>query len=147
MGICAPCRNGNANAVFSLGKMWRRRSRRIALFSVARARKRRDSHRGQVDDRFELVAIDLYGRDQREDCVQVVVALVVTPEGLPLAGEMFPGNTADKTTLKNMLKLIQLRNLGLFSKPELSEKGAANFRATGSLFILPASQSPQFGTR
>jgi transposase len=37
------------------------------------------------------------------------VALVVTPEGLPLAYEMFPGNTADKTTLRDMLKLIQQR--------------------------------------
>ena len=50
-----------------------------------------------------------YSRDKRSDCVQVVVALVVTPEGLPLAYEMFPGNTADKTTLRGMLKLIQKR--------------------------------------
>jgi len=39
-----------------------------------------------------------YSRDKRGDCVQGVVALVVTPEGLPLAYEMFSGNTADKTT-------------------------------------------------
>ena len=50
-----------------------------------------------------------YSRDKRPDCVQVVVALVVTPEGLPLAYEMFPGNTADKTTLRDMLALIQKR--------------------------------------
>jgi transposase len=50
-----------------------------------------------------------YSRDKRGDCVQVIVALVVTPEGLPLAYEMFPGNTADKTTLKDMLALIQKR--------------------------------------
>jgi hypothetical protein len=50
-----------------------------------------------------------YSRDKRSDCVQVVVALVVTPEGLPLAYEMFPGNTADKTTLRGMLALIQKR--------------------------------------
>ena len=50
-----------------------------------------------------------YSRDRRSDCVQVIVALVVTPEGLPLAYEMFPGNTADKTTLRDMLKLIQMR--------------------------------------
>ena len=50
-----------------------------------------------------------YSRDKRSDCVQVVVALVVTPEGLPLAYEMFPGNTADKTTLRGMLELIQKR--------------------------------------
>jgi len=50
-----------------------------------------------------------YSRDKRSDCVQVIVALVVTPEGLPLAYEMFPGNTADKTTLRDMLSLIQKR--------------------------------------
>lgn len=50
-----------------------------------------------------------YSRDKRSDCVQVIVALVVTPEGLPLAYEMFPGNTADKTTLRDMLQRIQQR--------------------------------------
>ena len=51
-----------------------------------------------------------YSRDKRSDCVQVIVALVVTPEGLPLAYEMLPGNTADKTTLRGMLRLIQQRH-------------------------------------
>ena len=50
-----------------------------------------------------------YSRDKRGDCVQVVVAVVVTPEGLPLAYEMFPGNTADKTTLRAMLDKIRAR--------------------------------------
>jgi len=50
-----------------------------------------------------------YSRDKRGDCVQVVVALVVTPEGLPLAYEMMPGNTADKTTLRGMLDLVRKR--------------------------------------
>ncbi|MGH8528327.1 MAG: IS1634 family transposase [Nevskiales bacterium] len=50
-----------------------------------------------------------YSRDRRSDCVQVIVALVVTPEGLPLAYEMLPGNTADKTTLRAMLATIQRR--------------------------------------
>jgi hypothetical protein len=50
-----------------------------------------------------------YSRNKRSYCVQVVVALVVAPEGLPLAYEMFPGNTADKTTLREMLQLIQKR--------------------------------------
>lgn len=50
-----------------------------------------------------------YSRDKRSDCVQVIVALVVTPEGLPLAYEMFPGNTADKTTLRDLLALMQKR--------------------------------------
>ena len=50
-----------------------------------------------------------YSRDKRSDCVQVVIALVVTPEGLPLAYEMLPGNTADKTTLRAMLAKIRAR--------------------------------------
>jgi hypothetical protein len=50
-----------------------------------------------------------HSRDKRSDCVQVVVALVVTPEGLPLAYEMLPGNTADKTTLRDMLSTIRRR--------------------------------------
>ena len=51
-----------------------------------------------------------HSRDRRSDCVQVVIALVVTPDGLPLAYEMMPGNTADKTTLAAMIALIQKRH-------------------------------------
>jgi transposase len=50
-----------------------------------------------------------YSRDKRFDCVQVVIALVVTPEGFPLAYEVLPGNTADKTTLKMFLEKIEKR--------------------------------------
>ena len=48
-----------------------------------------------------------YSRDHRPDCVQVVIALVVTPEGLPLAYEVLPGNTADNTTLRGFLERIE----------------------------------------
>jgi transposase len=48
-----------------------------------------------------------YSRDKRSDCVQVVIALVVTPEGFPLAYEVLPGNTSDKTTLPTFLQKIQ----------------------------------------
>ena len=47
-----------------------------------------------------------YSRDKRSDCVQVVIALIVTPEGFPLAYEVLPGNTADKTTLRKFLQKI-----------------------------------------
>ena len=47
-----------------------------------------------------------YSRDKRPDCVQVIIALVVTPEGYPLAYEVLPGNTSDKTTLKQFLEKI-----------------------------------------
>lgn len=48
-----------------------------------------------------------YSRDKRPDCVQVVIALVVTPEGFPLAYEVLAGNTSDKTTLRGFLERIE----------------------------------------
>jgi Transposase DDE domain len=48
-----------------------------------------------------------YSRDKRSDCVQVVIALIVTPEGFPLAYEVLPGNTADCTTLRGVLRKIE----------------------------------------
>ena len=48
-----------------------------------------------------------YSRDKRFDCVQVVLALIVTPEGYPLAYEVLAGNTSDKTTLKQFLEKIE----------------------------------------
>jgi transposase len=50
-----------------------------------------------------------YSRDHRPDCVQGVIALIVMPEGFPLAYEVLPGNTADKTTLRPFLKRIEQR--------------------------------------
>ncbi|MEE8500384.1 MAG: IS1634 family transposase, partial [Kiloniellales bacterium] len=47
-----------------------------------------------------------YSRDKRPDCVQVVIALIVTPEGFPLAYEVMAGNTADNTTLDEFLAKI-----------------------------------------
>jgi transposase len=48
-----------------------------------------------------------HSRDKRSDCVQVVIALVVTPEGFPLAYEVMNGNTADNTTLRGFLEKIE----------------------------------------
>jgi hypothetical protein len=48
-----------------------------------------------------------YSRDRRSDCPQVVIALVVTPEGLPLAYEVLPGNTKDNQTLRQFLAKIE----------------------------------------
>ena len=46
-------------------------------------------------------------RYKRRDCVQVVTALVVTPDGLPLAYEVMAGNTSDNTTLADFLAKIE----------------------------------------
>jgi hypothetical protein len=65
---------------------------------------------------FEINAADVpeggkrrhgYSRDKRPDCPQMVIALVVTPEGLPLGYEVLPGNTADSWTLRGFLHKIE----------------------------------------
>ena len=48
-----------------------------------------------------------YSRDKRSDCRQVVIAVVLSAEGFPLAYEVMPGNTSDRTTLKLFLQKIQ----------------------------------------
>src|SRR5208337_5586592 len=45
-----------------------------------------------------------YSRDKRSDCVQVVIGLIITPEGFPLVYEVLLGNTSDKTTLRSFLR-------------------------------------------
>jgi transposase len=48
-----------------------------------------------------------YSRDKRPDCLQLVIALVVTPDGFPLAYEVMNGNTSDRTTLRDFLKKVE----------------------------------------
>jgi transposase len=48
-----------------------------------------------------------YSRDHRPDCLQVVIALVITPAGFPLAYEVLDGNTSDRTTLRGFLDQIE----------------------------------------
>jgi transposase len=48
-----------------------------------------------------------YSRDHRPDCLQVIIALVITPEGFPLAYEVMNGNTSDRTTLRGFLDHIE----------------------------------------
>jgi transposase len=48
-----------------------------------------------------------YSRDHRPDCKQVNIGLVVTPEGLPIGYEVFAGNTADVSTVEDMVELME----------------------------------------
>ena len=50
-----------------------------------------------------------YSRDSRPDCLQVVIALVVTPDGFPLAYEVMDGNTSEQKTLRPFLEQIEKR--------------------------------------
>jgi transposase len=53
-----------------------------------------------------------YSRDGKPNCKQVVIALVMTPTGLPIAYEVMDGNTSDKTTLRGFLDKIE----GMYGK-------------------------------
>jgi transposase len=66
--------------------------------------------------------------------VQIVIALVVTPEGLPLAYEVLPGNTSDKTTLRGFLERIEqqygkARRVWLMDRGVPTEEVLAEMRA------------------
>jgi transposase len=50
-----------------------------------------------------------HSRDKRPDCKQVVVGLVINPDGFPLAHEIFEGKTQDRQTLAAMLDLLDAR--------------------------------------
>ena len=76
-----------------------------------------------------------YSRDQRPDCVLVVIALIVTPAGFPLAYEVMAGNTADKPTLRDFLKKIEARHgtaerIGVMDRGIPTEEVLAEMRAS-----------------
>ena len=50
-----------------------------------------------------------HSRDHRSDCKQVVVALVVTREGFPLAHFTLPGNTQDLQTVEKVVRAVEER--------------------------------------
>jgi hypothetical protein len=93
---------------------------------------------------FEVNAADLpegtkrrhgYSRDKRPDCPQLVIALVVTPEGLPLAYEVLPGNTADSKTLRLFLSKIaaqygKARRVWVMDRGVPTEAALAEMRAS-----------------
>lgn len=79
-----------------------------------------------------------YSRDKRSDCQQVVIALIVTPQGFPLAYEVKPGNTSDKTTLKDFLEKIQAqygkaRRVWVMDRGIPTEEVLAEMRSTDAV--------------
>jgi hypothetical protein len=93
---------------------------------------------------FEVNASDLpegskrrhgYSRDKRPDCPQLVIALVVTPDGLPLAYEVLPGNTADCKTLRDFRAKIEsqygkARRVWVMDRGVPTEETLAEMRAS-----------------
>jgi hypothetical protein len=82
-----------------------------------------------------------YSRDGRSDCRQVVIALVITPDGFPLAYEVMPGNTSDRTTLKAFLAKIeslygQSRRVWLMDRGVPTEEDLERMRADGVGYLV-----------
>jgi hypothetical protein len=94
-----------------------------------------------------------YSRDRRSDCRQVVIALVLSPEGFPLAYEVVPGNTSDRTTIKAFLQKIQAqygqaRRIWIMDRGIPTEETLAEMRQSdppvGYLVGTPRARWDQF---
>jgi transposase len=87
-----------------------------------------------------------YSRDSRPDCKQLVLALVVTPEGFPLSYELFDGNRADVTTLDEMVESVerkhgQARRVWVFDRGIVSEENLEKLRQRGALYVVGTPKS------
>jgi transposase len=82
-----------------------------------------------------------YSRDHRPDCRQVVLALVVTPEGFPLTYEVFPGNTLDRASLTTILDSVEhkhgkARRVWVFDRGIVSDDNLALLRERGAHYLV-----------
>jgi transposase len=82
-----------------------------------------------------------YSRDKRGDCRQVVIALIVTPEGFPLSYEVMGGGTADSTTLSGFLDRIEKRygranRIWVMDRGIPAEDGLAKMRSIGASYLV-----------
>jgi transposase len=87
-----------------------------------------------------------YNRDGRSDCRQVVIALVVTPDGLPLAYEVLAGNTTDKTTLRQFLSKIEqmygkARRIWVMDRGIPTEATLKEMREAGTQYLVGTPRS------
>jgi Transposase DDE domain len=87
-----------------------------------------------------------YSRDHRPDCKQLVIALIVNPEGFPLSYEVFNGNRADVTTLEAMVRLVErkygrARRVWVFDRGIVSEENLALLRRRGGQYLVGTPRS------
>jgi len=82
-----------------------------------------------------------YSRDHRPDCKQLIIALIVSPEGFPLSYEVFAGNRADVTTLEEMLEAVErkhgrARRVWVFDRGIVSEENLQSLRRRGASYLV-----------
>ena len=92
-----------------------------------------------------------YSREHRSDCKQIVLALVVTPDGFPLYHEVFAGNTNDATAFPKIVGTMESR-FGPARRVWVLDRGIAKepnlnyLRERGQSFLVgtPRSQLTDF---
>jgi transposase len=82
-----------------------------------------------------------YSRDKRPDCLQVCIALVVTPEGLPLSYEVFDGNRTDVTTVEEIVETMREkygheRRVWVMDRGMVSEENIEMLRDLGASWLV-----------
>jgi transposase len=87
-----------------------------------------------------------YSRDSRSDCKQVCIGLVVTPEGLPIAYEVFAGNRADVTTVQEIVEQMedkygQAQRIWVMDRGMVSEENLDWLRSRGATYLVGTPKS------
>ena len=87
-----------------------------------------------------------YSRDQRSDCKQVCIGLVVSRCGMPLGYEVFAGNTADVTTVQHIVTTMEQRygksdRVWVMDRGMVSEENIEFLRAGGRRYIVGTPKS------
>ena len=82
-----------------------------------------------------------YSRDHRSDCTQVIVALVVTREGFPVAHYTWPGNTQDLKTVERLVAAIEDRfgtsnRVWVMDRGMISDDALTFLNASGRRYLL-----------
>ena len=92
-----------------------------------------------------------YSREHRPDCKQVNIGLVVTPNGLPIGYEVFAGNTADVSTVEDMVELMekkygQAKRIWVLDRGMISEENLDFLRSRQARYLVgtPKSQLKGF---
>ncbi len=87
-----------------------------------------------------------YSRDSRPDCPQVLIGLVATKEGLPIAFEIFDGNRADVTTPQDMVQVMEAKygkanRVWVLDRGMVSEKNLEFMRTSGARYLVGTPRS------
>src|SRR5262249_51255631 len=88
-----------------------------------------------------------YSRDHRSDCKQVILALVVTREGFPLAHLTLAGNTQDLQTVETIVTQVerrfgQTRRIWVMDRGMISKESLKFLRQPGRFYVLATRRGP-----